>query len=266
MAAAFLPIVHDALLGLVLEVFVFGHRGGRVVIEIADAPLEGVLFGDWVVDNLRAEVLWVFEIERRVVVQVVHRVSRGGGDGIDEFGGVRLNGIGIFVKIGRVVTGSSHSGERHDNHHGQQKENMSFHYIIQKFLYYNTLSASLIRFSTVASGICFSNLSKALSTAALLKPNIVNADNASFLIVLFGVAKISVAKSFFFSLSFRSMTMRWAVLAPMPFTAWMVFTSSLAMALLNSLTVNELRISLAVLQPTPDTLMSSSNRSRSLAE
>ena len=39
--------------------------------------------------------------------------------------------------------------------------------------------------------------------------------------------------------------MRWAVLAPMPFTAWMVFTSSLAMAVLNSLTVSELSNAIA---------------------
>ena len=135
-----------------------------------------------------------------------------------------------------------------------------------KIQVYNILSASLISVSTLASGICFSRRSSALSTADLLKPNIVNADNASALIVLFGAAKISVGKSFFLSLSFKSMTMRWAVLAPMPFTAWMVFTSSLAMALLSSLTVSELRMSLAVLQPTPDTEMSSSKRSRSLAE
>ena len=63
-----------------------------------------------------------------------------------------------------------------------------------------------MRVSTEESGICFNSLSKTLSTAALPKPNIVNADNASALIVLFPTAKISVGKSFFFSLSFKSMT------------------------------------------------------------
>ena len=75
---------------------------------------------------------------------------------------------------------------------------------------------------------------EALSALTILgfgKAAVDNADNASVLIVLSAGAKISVGKSFFFSLSFRSMTMRWAVLAPMPFTAWMVFTSSVAMAL-----------------------------------
>lgn len=57
---------------------------------------------------------------------------------------------------------------------------------------YNILSASFIIASTVASGFCLRILSNAFSMAALLKPKIVNADNASVRIVLFGTLKISV--------------------------------------------------------------------------
>lgn len=83
---------------------------------------------------------------------------------------------------------------------------------------YNILRASFIKASTEASGFCLRILSNAFSMAVLLKPKIVNADNASARIVLFGTLKISVCTSIFFSLSFRSMTMRWAVFVPMPFT------------------------------------------------
>ena len=222
LAAAFLPILLYSFFVLILKVFVLSEGGGGVIVEVTDAALEGVLARHWVVDDFCLVVAGVVEIKWRMVVEVLDGIAGVDGDGVDDFVCVGLHREGdIGVGKGKMrKLGSRQSRKWQGCEQGEKdEEGMSFHQILQCYiLYYSTLSASLIRVSTEASGICLKSLSRVLSTAVLLKPNIVNADNASVLIVLFGVAKISVGKSFFFSLSFKSMTIRCAVFKPIPFT------------------------------------------------
>ena len=98
LAAAFLPIFLYAFTVLIFKVFALRQGGGGVVIELPDAAFEGVLSGDGVVDDLGLKVVGVAEVERRLVVEVVERVARADGDGIDDFGGVGLNGVGVGVE------------------------------------------------------------------------------------------------------------------------------------------------------------------------
>ena len=133
MAAAFPPILLDALSVLILKVFALCQGGRRVVVEIADAALEGVLFRQRVVDDFGGEVVGVAEVERRLVVEVFQRIARVDGDGEDYLGRVGFYGVGVGLK--NVVNASRcGSGEKErEQHREPSNEYMSFHLVLQYF-------------------------------------------------------------------------------------------------------------------------------------
>ena len=98
LASAFLPVFLYALAVLVLKIFVLGQCGGRVVIEIADAPFESVLARQRVVDDFGLVVRRVVEVERRLVVEVLNGVASVDRDGVNDFRCVGFYDVGAMVE------------------------------------------------------------------------------------------------------------------------------------------------------------------------
>src|SRR5690554_2364141 len=111
--------------------------------------------------------------------------------------------------------------------------------------------------STEAWGFSFPMESQTFSACLRAKPKVSNADNASILLVLLVPEEIEDKPYTFNILSFRSRTNRCAVFAPIPLADWMVRKSLVAMASTICSGVKEDNMVLAVLAPTPETLISS---------
>src|SRR5690606_18297045 len=117
--------------------------------------------------------------------------------------------------------------------------------------------------STEACGFSFTILSTAFSDCLRTKPKVSKADNASFLFVLLVPAEIDDKPYTFKILSFKSKTTLWAVLAPIPFIDCIVAISFVAMASKTCSGAKDDSMVLAVLAPTPETLINNLNISRS---
>ena len=95
LATAFLPVLLYAFFVLILKIFALRKSGGGIVVELADAALEGVLSGQRVIDDFGIEVVGVVEVERRLVVEVFQRVARVDRDGVDDLGRVGFHLIRV---------------------------------------------------------------------------------------------------------------------------------------------------------------------------
>src|SRR5690606_15250326 len=131
------------------------------------------------------------------------------------------------------------------------------------FKFYKFFKACLMIISIEACGFSFTMVSTTFSDCLRTKPKVSKADNASFLFVLLDPAEIDDKPYTFKILSFKSKTTRWAVLAPIPFTDWIVTISFVAIASKTWSGAKDDNIVLAVLAPTPETLINNLNISRS---
>src|SRR5690554_446968 len=87
---------------------------------------------------------------------------------------------------------------------------------------YSFFKACLMIISTDACGSSFTIASQTFSAFLRTKPNVSNADNASFLLVLLVSTEMSDRPYIFKILSFKSNTILCAVLAPIPLADCMV--------------------------------------------